>query len=74
MHDEEPAEHELDFSDDEEEAAYKSQQKRRYGSAPLYSIQFVYLTLSPDEQSREALWRARPDILLRYPHKCMIKI
>lgn len=29
VHDEEPAEHELEFSDDEEEAAYKSQQKRR---------------------------------------------
>jgi H/ACA ribonucleoprotein complex non-core subunit NAF1 len=30
VHDEEPADDELEFSDDEEEAAFKSQRKRKY--------------------------------------------
>jgi H/ACA ribonucleoprotein complex non-core subunit NAF1 len=35
MHDEEPADDELEFSDDEAEAAYKSSLKRKYANHAL---------------------------------------
>ncbi|KAG6900518.1 hypothetical protein C0993_009471 [Termitomyces sp. T159_Od127] len=38
VHDEEPAEHELEFSDDEAEAAYKASMKRRRGESRAPSV------------------------------------
>ena len=40
VHDEEPADDELEFSDDEAEAAYRNRLKRKCGSFPLFFSSF----------------------------------
>ncbi|KAG5342042.1 hypothetical protein C0989_005722 [Termitomyces sp. Mn162] len=47
VHDEEPAEHELEFSDDEAEAAYKANMKRRRGESRAPSVAVSSRQTSP---------------------------
>ncbi|KIO08566.1 hypothetical protein M404DRAFT_14570 [Pisolithus tinctorius Marx 270] len=62
IHDEEPAEDELEFSDDEQEAAFKQQRKKRRQQSVASSRQTtpVPQQLYPDRMSDELFTRSNP--------------
>lgn len=63
MHDEEPAEDELEFSDDEQEAAFKQQRKRKSVRSSLFS------DASSDMISGDSILLRRPDRVHQRRHK-----